>query len=65
MSDKTSNNIGVLDVIQIVFIILKLCGLITWSWPIVLIPTWIVLVIVLIALISIASENIKRSRRGW
>ena len=30
--------IGCLDVIQIVFVILKLCGLIDWSWIVVFIP---------------------------
>lgn len=29
------------DVVQVVFIILKLCKLIDWSWWIVLIPIWI------------------------
>ena len=29
------------DVVQIVFIILKLCNLISWSWWLVLIPTWV------------------------
>lgn len=29
------------DVVQIVFIILKLCRLVDWSWWLVLIPVWI------------------------
>ena len=29
------------DVVQVVFIILKLCKLIDWSWWVVLIPLWI------------------------
>lgn len=29
------------DVVQVVFIILKLCKLIDWSWWVVLIPIWI------------------------
>ena len=29
------------DVVQVVFIILKLCKLIDWSWWFVLIPTWV------------------------
>lgn len=39
--NKTTSGIGILDVIQIVFIILKLVGVITWPWHIVLIPLWI------------------------
>lgn len=32
---------GILGVLQIVFLVLKLTGLITWSWLVVLIPLWI------------------------
>ena len=34
MNDKieSSNGIGCLTVVWIVFFILKLCGLVTWSW---------------------------------
>lgn len=38
-----------LGVLQIIFIVLKLIGLITWSWPVVLIPLWVDIGIVLIA----------------
>lgn len=45
MSDdkNTSNSrgLGILDVVLIVFIILKLTRVISWSWWIVLIPLWI------------------------
>lgn len=45
MEHKSSNytGLGILDVVQIVFIILKLIGVITWPWHIVLIPLWITL----------------------
>ena len=48
MENKSSNytGLGILDVVQIVFIILKLIGVITWSWPVVLIPLWIILGII-------------------
>lgn len=39
--NSTSGGIGVLGVLLIVFVVLKLCGLINWSWPIVLIPLWV------------------------
>ena len=39
---------GILDVILIVFIILKLTGLITWSWWAVLIPLWIILILLIL-----------------
>jgi len=33
--------VGFLDLLAIVFIILKLCGVISWSWVWVLAPIWI------------------------
>ena len=47
MEHKTNyTGLGIVDVVQIVFIILKLIGVITWSWPVVLIPLWIILGII-------------------
>lgn len=37
----TSGGVGILTVIQIVFIILKCVGTIDWPWTTVLIPLWI------------------------
>lgn len=60
MSNKNNNNakfggIGFCDLLTIAFIVLKLCGVITWSWLWVLSPVWIstalVLLIVFIVLI--------------
>ena len=38
---KFSKNIGVIGVLQIIFVVLKCIGAINWSWGIVLIPAWI------------------------
>ena len=43
--ESSTSGVGILDVVQIVFIILKLCGVINWSWWVVLLPLWIVLAI--------------------
>lgn len=43
--------LGILEVLTIVFIVLKLCNVITWSWAIVLSPLWIGLLIYLIVVI--------------
>jgi len=54
MSDSnssTSGGIGFTGLLTIVFIILKLCGVITWSWWWVLSPIWISIGIVLFFLI--------------
>lgn len=32
--------IGITTLLTIIFIILKLCGVISWAWWLVLLPTW-------------------------
>lgn len=59
MSNKNNNNnasggIGFCGLLTIVFIVLKLIGVIEWSWLWVLAPSWIPLAIVLIILLIIA-----------
>ncbi len=51
MAEKGSSGMGVLGVLQIIFIVLKLLNLISWSWPIVLIPLWISLGMFFIAIL--------------
>lgn len=41
-------NIGICGVLAIVFIVLKLVGVIAWSWLWVLAPMWLPLAIVLV-----------------
>lgn len=58
MSNKNNNNnasggIGFCGLLTIVFIVLKLIGVIEWSWLWVLAPSWIPLAIVLIILLII------------
>jgi hypothetical protein len=58
----SSGGIGFAGLLTIVFIVLKLCGIITWSWLWVLSPLWIgaalvvaiLIIIGIIALIGIA-----------
>ena len=52
-SNGGSTGLGILDVILIVNIILKLVGVITWSWSVVLWPLWVVIVLVILILIAI------------
>lgn len=40
--------LGIIEVLTIVFIVLKLCKVVTWSWAIVLSPLWIGLLVDLI-----------------
>lgn len=44
---------GVLSLLLVAFIVMKLCGVITWPWLWVLSPFWIPLVIAVVALIVI------------
>lgn len=48
-----TGGIGVIDVLQIVFIILKLCHVINWSWIWVLSPLWISTIILILFVIII------------
>ena len=41
MENRTSGGIGFLGALTILFITLKLCGVIAWSWVWVLSPLWI------------------------
>ena len=41
MSEESkSSGLGISAVLQIVFLVLKLTGLIDWSWWLVLVPLW-------------------------
>lgn len=48
---NVSSGIGFIEVLQIVFIVLKLVKVINWSWVWVLSPTWIPLLITIICLL--------------
>lgn len=52
-NSSSSSCMGILGVLQIVFLVLKLTGLITWSWLVVLTPLWISLGILVIFLICV------------
>lgn len=60
-SSAKSGGVSVLGVIQIVFIILKLVGVISWSWWVVLIPLWITIGLILfLALCTIAIAMLEK-----
>ena len=52
---KSLISITFTEALMLVFIVLKLCGVINWSWWIILIPLWvpIALIILVFALIII------------
>ena len=51
MSNNSSGGVSLGTVLAIVFIVLKLCGVITWSWLWVLSPIWISFGLAIIVLI--------------
>lgn len=53
MNEK-SGGMGVIGVLTIVFIVLKLCSVISWSWLWVLSPIWISVAFVLVVWVIIA-----------
>lgn len=52
-SKSSSTGIGFTGLLTIVFIVLKLCGVIAWSWLWVLSPIWISIIIAIL-IIAIA-----------
>lgn len=48
-----SGGIGFAGLLSIVFIVLKLCGVISWSWLWVLSPIWISWILFLIVLVIV------------
>lgn len=59
MTENTgAKGLGFTDILTIVFIILKLCKVIDWSWWWVLAPTWISLsIVILIIIVAYIVEN--------
>lgn len=53
---QASSGIGFTGLLTIVFIVLKLCGIITWSWWWVLSPLWIsaILWVILVVIVLLA-----------
>lgn len=43
--------LGFAEILALVFIVLKLCGVVSWSWWWVLSPIWIPIVLVLLLLL--------------
>ena len=79
MSDNKKNNNNVkagatfCELLGIAFIILKLCGVITWSWGWVLAPIWMpwavasvlwVLAVVIVIVKSYKNSRKKTEKRG-
>lgn len=52
-NNKTSCGIGFCELLTVVFIVLKLCGVIAWPWVWVLAPFWIPLALSVIIILIV------------
>lgn len=67
MSDNntTTGGVGFLGLLGLVFITLKLCGIIDWEWWIVLSPIWVPIVLAFLVLVgAFLWECLKDLLRG-
>lgn len=52
-NNRVNINLGFFSLLTIVFIVLKLCNVINWSWWWVLAPTWIPISIVAVIVVVV------------
>lgn len=60
---NSSSGIGICGVLTIVFVVLKLIGVINWSWLWVLCPLWINLLLTIIVAVIIVIINKRTSNK--
>lgn len=65
-SGGSGAGIGFTGLLQLVFITLKLCGVINWPWKYVLIPLWIditVVVVILLVVVVLAIRKVNKENK--
>ena len=65
MNKEKSGGISTLGVLTVAFVVLKLCGVIDWSWWLVLLPTWggLALGLTLYGVVLLIARKRGRARR--
>jgi len=63
--NSSSSGIGFCGLLTILFIGLKLCGVIDWSWWWVLAPLWIPTILVIIILLIASVILVKGNHNKW
>lgn len=63
--NSSSSGIGICGVLTIVFVVLKLVGVINWSWLWVLCPLWIDILLTVIVSVIIAIIDNKTRKKTW
>lgn len=56
-NNEKSSGLSFPEALQVVFIVLKFCKIIDWSWVWVLAPTWIGLLIAVVIYVVIVMRN--------
>lgn len=61
MDNNIRTSIGFWDLLVVAFIVLKLCGVIKWSWIWVLAPFWIpiILIVIIISVLFAINNKVK------
>ena len=62
MDNTNAGGVGILGVLLIIFMVLKLVGVINWSWLLVLVPLWIELGFAAVMLIIIAIVKLSKRK---
>lgn len=64
-SKEETGGIGFLGLLQLALIILKLCGVIAWSWWLVVSPTWVpsVLYLLFMLFVIVVQVNIRKRKK--
>ena len=60
-----SSGIGICGVLTIVFIVLKMVGVVNWSWLWVLCPLWIDILLTIIVLVIITIIDKRAMNKTW
>lgn len=63
--NSSSSGIGICGVLTIVFVVLKLVGVINWSWLWVLCPSWIDILLTVIVSVIITIIDNKTRKKTW
>lgn len=62
MDNTNAGGVGILGVLLIIFMVLKLVGVINWSWLLVLVPLWIELGAAAVMLIMFAIVELSKRK---
>ena len=68
MKDEMKVNVNVqwLTMLGLIFVVLKLCSVISWSWVWVLLPFWIQIpILIVFIIILIVAKVIVEQKRKW